>query len=110
MTITKKKIPNFHRQNVHAKRVGEGWRMPRGIDNKLRVGKKGFGPKPAIGYRQDRKIRGLHPSGKLQVIIETVNAVDSVPKGAMATIAGKVGARKRIAIKAAAKAKGIRIS
>ncbi len=111
MAIIKKKVPAFKRQNRHKIRVVKsGWRKPRGIDNKQRISKKGFGPLPRIGYGQNRKIRGMHPSGTLRIIIENAKALDALPKGATAMIAGKVGARKRIAIIAAAKAKGIKLA
>lgn len=106
--IEKKKIPLFKRNDSAShKRVPASWRKPHGIDSKQRVFKGGFGASPAIGYRQPRSVRGMHPSGKQRVVVHNVKELESVPKNALAVIAGTVGAKKRREIVAAAKAKKI---
>ncbi|MGC9310820.1 MAG: eL32 family ribosomal protein, partial [Candidatus Aenigmatarchaeota archaeon] len=37
------------------KKLKEVWRRPRGRHNKLRLGKKNRGPKPAIGYKRSKE-------------------------------------------------------
>ena len=106
--IEKKKIPLFKRNDSGShKRVDASWRKPHGIDSKQRVFKSGFGASPAIGYRQPRAVRGMHPSGKVRVVVHNVRELEKVVKGAFATIAGTVGGKKRKAIIAAAKEKKI---
>ncbi len=103
--IVKKKHPKFQRQNVHLKRrvTVTGWRKPRGIDNKQRIYKWGFGASPSIGYRNARATRGLHPCGlrEIRVFNEAdLEKLDCVTDAAR--IAACVGKRKRAAIRARA--------
>ncbi|MEK6924241.1 MAG: eL32 family ribosomal protein [Candidatus Micrarchaeota archaeon] len=110
MTEGKRKIPRFRRQNWKKGRIGKPWRKPRGIDNKQRISKSGCGAMPRIGYRQPRKLRGLHPSGKLVIIVRNVKALEALPQGAVVMVASTVGAKKREAIKAACRAKKIKVN
>ena len=105
MKIVRKKHPKFQRQNVGLKpRVRHtGWRKPRGIDNKQRIYKWGFGASPSIGYRSARSIRGLHPCGLREVRVfneRDLDKIDSTEEAAR--IAAGVGAKKRAAIRAKA--------
>ena len=105
-----KKIPVFRRQNVGLKkRVGEAWRKPRGIDNKLRVKRMGFGALPRIGYRTARSERGMHPSGARELLVHNMHEISAVQKGFVVRISATVGARKRKLLIAKAKQMGVRI-
>ncbi len=106
-----KKIPRFLRQNYKVKgRVGESWRKPRGIDNKQRIQKKGTTPMPRIGYRSPRATRGLHPSGKLDVLVYNASHLSALDKAKnVVRIGGSVGAKKRSVIKKKAKELGLNV-
>lgn len=89
-------------------RLGDSWRRPKGIDNKLRHAYKGYPPTVNVGYRKPREVRGIHPSGLKPVLISNISELDSVdPATQCVIIAGSVGAQKFAAIEAAAIQKGI---
>ncbi len=91
-----KKKPKFLRQGQYLKRVGSKWRKPRGIHSKLRLKKKSKGNIPNVGYMGPRNLRGLHPSGLREKIVENVNQLSTIDsKKEAARISSKVGGRKR---------------
>ena len=106
-----KKLPKFVRQNKwYKKRVDKtGWRKPRGIDNKLRVRVAGSGNLPKIGYRRPAATRGLHPSGKAEVMVFNVADLSKVGKENVARISGTVGEKKRVQIRLVAAQKSIKL-
>lgn len=95
--MERKRLPKFKRQEwFRFKRLGEKWRKPRGRDSKLRVRKRGKGKMVDIGYRVPRNIRGLHPSGLVEVMINNVAGLDGIDANKQAVrIASSVGRRKR---------------
>lgn len=109
--LSKHKKPKFKRQESwRYKRVKENWRKPRGIDSKMRKKVKGWPPSPEVGYRSPKKTRGLHPSGYVEVRVQTVedfNGLDS--KTQAIRIARTVGGKKRVEILALADERGIHI-
>ncbi len=96
----KSKKPDFKRQESwRYKRVEKSWRKPRGIDSKMRKKVKGWPRSVNVGYRSPKKLRGLHPSGYMEVLIRTVDDVNEVdPKTQAIRIAHTVGAKKRVEI------------
>ncbi len=50
-------------------KLGDSWRRPKGIDNKLRHAFKGYPATVNIGRRTPKSIRGIHPSGLLPVLV-----------------------------------------
>jgi large subunit ribosomal protein L32e len=101
----KKKHPKFQRQNYKLKvRVrATGWRKPRGIDNKQRIYKWGFGASPSVGYRNARATRGTHPCGLREVRVFNEKDLDEIDSTECAArIAAGVGKKKRAAIVAKA--------
>ena len=109
--LSKHKKPKFKRQESwRYKRVKENWRKPRGIDSKMRKKVKGWPPSPEAGYRSPKKIRGLHPSGYVEVRVQTVEALNGLdPKTQAIRIARTVGGKKRVEILALADERGIHI-
>ena len=108
----KNRKPKFTRMNYWLlDRIDEDtWRNPRGLDNKIRLERKGFPSKVKIGYRKPRKIRGLHPSGFREIIVHNVTDLELVdPTKEAIRIASTVGMRKREQILNRARELGIRV-
>lgn len=102
----------FRRLNtLGLKRVDEErWRRPRGIDNKIKLCRKGYPPLVRVGYRGPKAVRGLHPSGLIEVLVyrpEDLEGLD--PKTYCIRIARTVGRRKRVQIIEKAKSMGLRV-
>jgi large subunit ribosomal protein L32e len=105
------KHPKFNRQNIRSRggRIKAGvWRKPHGIDNKLRIKRKGYGSLPKIGFQGPRATRHMHPVGKFEVLAFTPQALDGA-KNVVVRIGGTVGGRKRIMIIEKAKALGLKV-
>ena len=100
MAKKKRNTPRFVRQESwRLVRVKERWRRPRGKNSKMRLSMRGWPSTVKIGYKRNRKGRGLHPSGLEEIIVrrpadlEKINAKTQIVK-----ISHTVGERKRIAI------------
>lgn len=107
----KDRKPKFRRQEwFRFKRLGEKWRRPRGKDSKMRVGRRGKPPMPSVGYKSPKITRGLHPSGLVEVVVNSPRDIEGVNPGRQAIrVASSVGRRKRERILARAKELGIRV-
>ncbi len=107
----KKKKPVFIRMNSWIKNsLSFSWRKPKGIDNKIRLEKKGFPLKVKCGYRSPKKIRGLHPSGFREIIVYRVEEIENIDSSQYAIkIASTVGKRKKYLIYERAKELGIKV-
>jgi hypothetical protein len=76
----------------------------------MRKKKKGWPKLVEIGYRGPRVSRKLHPSGYLEVLVNTLDDLDKVdPETQAIRIAHAVGLRKRADISLHAEEKGIHI-
>ncbi|MEM1508757.1 MAG: 50S ribosomal protein L32e [Thermofilaceae archaeon] len=94
----KRRKPNFVRMNSwRIARINDSWRSPRrSLDNKIRLERKGFPLRVKAGYRSPRATRGLHPSGKTEVLVHSPEELEGLdPKLHIIRIASTVGARKR---------------
>jgi large subunit ribosomal protein L32e len=114
MASLKKKLkPKFNVMNLgFIKRVKERWRKPRGIDNKKRIRCKFAGASPRIGYRNPRELRGLHPSGKKEILVYNIQQLECLEKekeSVVLRIASCVGKKKRELMIAKAQQLGIKI-
>ncbi len=93
--MNKKSKPKFNVLNAgFKKRVKHRWRKPRGIDNKKRIRLAWAGANPRIGYKNAAEVRGMHPSGLMEVLVH--NAMElKAAAGKAARIASGVGKKKR---------------
>jgi len=106
MVVAKKKHPKFFRQNYGTKsrkRIGKGWKRPRGHDNKKRAKHSFAGGEPNIGWRNARVVRDLHPSGVGEALVRNLGELEKVQPGKAVRIAAGVGRMKRNMIIARAK-------
>ena len=56
--------------------ISDSWRRPRGLHNKQRKQKKAKGAHPTPGYGSPVLVRGMHPSGFLEVRVFTPDELD----------------------------------
>ena len=107
--MNKKKKPKFSR-HPKMKRVGGGWRKPRGRFSKKRLEKKGKGELVRVGYGAAKDERFLHPCGKMEVMVENLKDLEKIdPEKECARIRSKVGKRKREIIEKKAKEMKIKV-
>ncbi len=76
--LKKRGTPRFKRHGTHMKRVRDSWRKPHGHHSKTRLKKKHAGAMPTVGYRSPRKVRGLHPSGREDVLVHNKSELEAV--------------------------------
>jgi large subunit ribosomal protein L32e len=92
------------------KRLGEKWRKPRGRDSMMRLGIKGKPPLVSIGYRKPKTSRGLHPSGRAEVLVHNLRELEGIdPRKQVARIASGVGKRLRTKLLERARERGISV-
>ena len=105
----KAKKPEFNFHDSHKKkRLGTSWRKPRGLHNKLRqqVAAKGKLVRP--GFGSPAAVRGFHPSGMPEVLVNNVAEL-SRAEGCAVRIASAVGMKKRLEIQAKAAEMGLKV-
>lgn len=103
-------MKRFRKQEAcRYKRVGEGYRRPRGFHSKMREHRKGNLPLAEVGYRAPSSTRGMHPSGLMEILVHNLDELLKVPKGFAVRIASGVGIRKKIKIAEKAKDLGLKI-
>jgi large subunit ribosomal protein L32e len=91
-------------------RLKENWRRPRGLDHKVRLSYAGWPPGVSVGYRGPKAARGLHPSGRKEVLVYNVADLKEIDPAIHAIrIAHAVGKRRRTQIIIEARKKKIAI-
>ncbi len=110
-TIQKSKKPTFLQTDSHKKKkLEDRWKRPDGIHNKTRYHLKGKCPRVEAGYGSPALVRGLHPSGCEEVIVNNPKDLESLKTDRQAArIAHTVGSRKRSLIEAKAAELGLKI-
>ena len=104
-----KKHPKFTRQEYHRyKKLKNVWRRPKGHHSKLREHRRYRPSSPRIGYGNKKEARGRHPCGMMERLISNIGDLDLI-KSEVGRIAGAVGGKKRIVIRARAKELGIKL-
>lgn len=98
--VNPRKKGKFQRPVSHTyKRLKKSWRKHKGSQSKTRRGEKGKVHMPRVGYGAPKKLRGLHPSGLKEIIVNNANDLQKiVAKTQAVRIAAKVGKRKRSTI------------
>jgi large subunit ribosomal protein L32e len=104
----RKRKPKFNVPNLgFFKGVKKRWRKPRGTHNKKRMKFKFMGASPRVGYRNPEKVRGMHSSGRREVLINNLAELESLGEAREAQVvirvASGVGAKKRKALEEKAK-------
>ena len=110
-TIQKSRKPTFLQTDSHKKKkLEDRWKRPDGIHNKTRYQQKGKCPRVEAGYGSPALVRGLHPSGCEEVIVNNPKDLESLKTDRQAArIAHTVGSRKRSLIEAKAAELGLKI-
>ena len=102
--LVRKKKPRFIRSDTNkSKKLKKLWRKPKGMHNKLRLGKKGHGKMPSPGYQAPRALRRINLARKIVANVDGMENLNAM------IISSKVGARKKLEIVKRAIEKKIRI-
>lgn len=95
----KKKHPvfrgRFGKKNIRRKSIAkwDKWRLPQGID--LDKGRE-HGRQPRIGYRSQKEIRGVHPSGYKEFLVCNFNDLKNIDVNTQAIrFSATIGKRKK---------------
>jgi large subunit ribosomal protein L32e len=97
--LLKKKKPQFIRTNLNKKRFKSKWRRPRGMHNKIRLGKRGKPQRPSIGYKSPNSIRGLLKSNKKIFLVSNLKDLEKVNVHEnVVLLSSSLGKKKRITI------------
>ena len=104
------KRPDFmHYDHQKRKEVGTRWRRPRGLHNKMRLGKFGKPATVNVGYRNPAQVRGLDKSGLVPVLVNTLSDLEGFDAKTQGVLMGSIGARKRSDLLGVCKAKGFKV-
>lgn len=109
----RKRKPEFVRQESWRYiRLKPSWRRPKGIDNKMRLSRKGWPPSVNVGYRSPRYLRGIHPSGLRPVLVSSLKELKELEEkeDVIVVISGRVGNRMKRAITDEARSLGLRVA
>ena len=109
--MTKRKKPRFKQQDAHKlKSIVLSWRRPKGLQSKMRLGRRGYSRSVSVGYRSPRAVRGMLADGKKPVLIKTLKDLESLTDKDSAIISKSVGARKKKEILTQIIAKGMTVA
>lgn len=110
LELSRKRV-EFRRQEwFRYDKFGEEWRKPRGKHSKMREHLSRRPPVVDAGYRGPSKVRYLHPSGFMEVLVFNPSDIEKLNREKEAArISSNVGKKKRIEIIKKADEMGIRI-
>jgi len=96
----KKKKPRFRMTGYRERPcVRDRWRHPKGTDNKIAKGLKGYPKKIKVGYGSPGAAKDLHPSGFAIIIVNNIDELGKMDaKTQGACISSTVGKKKRLDI------------
>jgi len=107
-----KKQPKFRRQEWYRyyRLSRTGWRKPKGMQSKQRLNMKYRTPMARVGYGKISAVRGLHPSGFEDVLVNQPSDLDGLdPERQAIRVGASVGNRKRAKIHDRADDLGLRV-
>lgn len=106
----KRKRPLFKRTDAHKKkRLNKGWHKPKGIQNKMRLAKKGYRVTVKPGYGTPAALRGADRKGLKIVRVETLAQLEKLDPKTQAAELAAVGRKRKEELLAAASKKNITI-
>jgi len=107
-----KKQPKFRRQEWfrYYRLSRTGWRKPKGLQSKQRLNMKYRTPMARVGYGKISSVRGLHPSGFEDILVNNPTDLDGLdPERQAVRVSASVGNRKRAKIHDRADDLGLRV-
>lgn len=109
--VQKAKKPDFKRADSHKKkRLDSNWRRPRGLQGKQRKHIKAKGALAQVGYGSPVAVKGLHPSGYADILVNNLSDVEKIDASIEAIrIARTIGARKKVIIEEKAAELGLKV-
>lgn len=112
--MKKKPHPRFRVPNLGSKSrkgVKDRWRKQRGVDNKKRIMRKGYGALPRIGYKNSDSIRNMRSDGTFGILVHNESELrDAIGESSVSIIfAHDISKRKRIEMQKIADSKGKRV-
>ena len=107
----KSKKPIFKTHDSHKKkRVGDGWRRPKGRQNKMRLHRKGYARGCSTGFGSPAMAKGLSSEGLTQNLIYSASDLESLnPSKDGIIISGPMGMKKKSELLELATTKGFKI-
>jgi len=92
------KKPDFIRQEGRKiKRLGKSWRKPRGIQSKIRLGRRGKPAKVKVGYRTPLQLRDITPKGLIEINVSKLSELTNLNKSKHAiVISRRIGLKKKL--------------
>ena len=104
------KRPKFkHYEHQKRKEVGTRWRKPRGLHNKMRIGKWGKPASVNVGYRGPAEVRGLDRSGLTPNLVSTLSQLDALDPKKHSVILSRVGNRAKVQLLESCKKKHLSV-
>ena len=96
----RKKRPKFQKSDAHKKvRVSFKYKKPRGLQNKVRLNKRGYRIKVKKGFRSPKEVRNLDRSGLISVLVSRIQELSTLDKKTSGIIiSGRVGDKNRLLI------------
>jgi len=106
----KNKKPTFLRQCAHKRgRLANKWRRPKGLHSKMRKKLKGYRKSPSPGYGSPNEVKGVHPSGLKQILVNSIKDLEKIESDSGIILSSKIGLRKKIELVKEAIEKKIKI-
>jgi large subunit ribosomal protein L32e len=102
--------PAFTRHHPHRKAsLGDKWKKPRGLHNKLKDRKRGCGPWVSDGYRTPEAVRGMHISGLVIAHVANASQLTGLDPKTTGVVIARTGAKRQIELIAACQKAGLRV-
>jgi large subunit ribosomal protein L32e len=106
----KRKLPKFKRQEYFKSHgLKDGWRRPKGLRSKLRLGIKERGKVPKPGYGSPKDVRGFHSSGKREVFVSCLRDLENISKDVVVRLSSTLGLKRKIEITKKVEDAGVRV-